>query len=94
MAAHPGACPEHWPPLQLSPYPVILSLENHCGLQQQAVMAHHLRTILGDMLVTEVLDTQNPKELPSPEVTLPGAWGQRVQGASHLSLSAPGSPFP
>ncbi|XP_003465715.1 1-phosphatidylinositol 4,5-bisphosphate phosphodiesterase delta-3 isoform X11 [Cavia porcellus] len=51
----------------LSPYPVILSLENHCGLQQQAVMAHHLRTILGDMLVTEVLDTQNPKELPSPE---------------------------
>ncbi|XP_063107811.1 1-phosphatidylinositol 4,5-bisphosphate phosphodiesterase delta-3 isoform X6 [Cavia porcellus] len=52
----------------LSPYPVILSLENHCGLQQQAVMAHHLRTILGDMLVTEVLDTQNPKELPSPEL--------------------------
>ncbi|XP_044777614.1 1-phosphatidylinositol 4,5-bisphosphate phosphodiesterase delta-3 isoform X1 [Neomonachus schauinslandi] len=51
----------------LSPYPVILSLENHCGLEQQAVMAHHLRTILGDALVTEVLDTQNPEELPSPE---------------------------
>lgn len=51
----------------LSPYPVILSLENHCGLQQQAVMAHHLRTILGDMLVTQALDSQNPEELPSPE---------------------------
>lgn len=66
-------------PPQLSPYPVILSLENHCGLQQQAVMAHHLRTILGDMLVTQALDSQNPEELPSPEVMLadpqPG-WGR------------------
>ncbi|XP_025717617.2 1-phosphatidylinositol 4,5-bisphosphate phosphodiesterase delta-3 isoform X1 [Callorhinus ursinus] len=51
----------------LSPYPVILSLENHCGLEQQAVMAHHLRTILGDALVTEALDAQNLEELPSPE---------------------------
>ncbi|KAK1331101.1 hypothetical protein QTO34_009049 [Cnephaeus nilssonii] len=51
----------------LSPYPVILSLENHCGLEQQAVMACHLRTILGDMLVTQALDSQNPEELPSPE---------------------------
>uniref|UniRef100_A0ABI7WUX2 Phosphoinositide phospholipase C n=1 Tax=Felis catus TaxID=9685 RepID=A0ABI7WUX2_FELCA len=51
----------------LSPYPVILSLENHCGLEQQAVMARHLRTILGDVLVTQALDSQNPEELPSPE---------------------------
>ncbi|XP_048223172.1 1-phosphatidylinositol 4,5-bisphosphate phosphodiesterase delta-3 isoform X2 [Perognathus longimembris pacificus] len=51
----------------VSPYPVILSLENHCGLEQQAAMARHLRTILGDMLVTEALDLQNPEELPSPE---------------------------
>ncbi|XP_058140350.1 1-phosphatidylinositol 4,5-bisphosphate phosphodiesterase delta-3 isoform X2 [Dasypus novemcinctus] len=51
----------------LSPYPVILSLENHCGLEQQAAMAHHLRTILGDMLVTQALDSQTPEELPSPE---------------------------
>ncbi|XP_041581527.1 1-phosphatidylinositol 4,5-bisphosphate phosphodiesterase delta-3 isoform X3 [Vulpes lagopus] len=51
----------------LSPYPVILSLENHCGLEQQAVMARHLRTILGDTLVTQALDAQNPEELPSPE---------------------------
>ncbi|XP_030866681.1 1-phosphatidylinositol 4,5-bisphosphate phosphodiesterase delta-3 isoform X1 [Gorilla gorilla gorilla] len=51
----------------LSPYPVILSLENHCGLEQQAAMAHHLCTILGDMLVTQALDSPNPEELPSPE---------------------------
>ncbi|KAK2499769.1 hypothetical protein MC885_008268 [Smutsia gigantea] len=51
----------------LSPYPVILSLENHCGLEQQAAMARHLCTILGDMLVTQALDSQNPEELPSPE---------------------------
>uniref|UniRef100_D4A978 Phosphoinositide phospholipase C n=1 Tax=Rattus norvegicus TaxID=10116 RepID=D4A978_RAT len=51
----------------LSPYPVILSLENHCGLEQQIVMARHLRNILGDMLVTQALDSQNPEELPSPE---------------------------
>uniref|UniRef100_A0A452SFX0 Phosphoinositide phospholipase C n=1 Tax=Ursus americanus TaxID=9643 RepID=A0A452SFX0_URSAM len=51
----------------LSPYPVILSLENHCGLEQQAVMARHLRTILGDALVTEALGAQTPEELPSPE---------------------------
>lgn len=64
---------------QLSPYPVILSLENHCGLEQQAVMARHLRTILGDMLVTQALDSQNPEELPSPEVMLPEPqlrWGR------------------
>ncbi|KAB1281551.1 1-phosphatidylinositol 4; 5-bisphosphate phosphodiesterase delta-3 [Camelus dromedarius] len=51
----------------LSPYLVILSLENHCGLEQQAAMACHLHTILGDMLVTQMVDSQNPEELPSPE---------------------------
>ncbi|XP_072502072.1 1-phosphatidylinositol 4,5-bisphosphate phosphodiesterase delta-3 isoform X4 [Notamacropus eugenii] len=51
----------------LSPYPVILSLENHCGIQQQSTMARYLRTILGNMLVTETLDGKIPEELPSPE---------------------------
>ncbi|KAI9225375.1 MAG: PLC-like phosphodiesterase, partial [Piptocephalis tieghemiana] len=35
-----------------SPYPVILSLENHCSLSQQRVMATILRQDLGDALVT------------------------------------------
>mmetsp|Transcript_24357 Transcript_24357/g.35772 ORF Transcript_24357/g.35772 Transcript_24357/m.35772 type:complete len:1526 (+) Transcript_24357:151-4728(+) len=31
-------------------YPIILSIENHCMLQQQEKMASHLRSILGDVL--------------------------------------------
>uniref|UniRef100_A0A8B9PNB2 Phosphoinositide phospholipase C n=1 Tax=Apteryx owenii TaxID=8824 RepID=A0A8B9PNB2_APTOW len=50
-----------------SPYPVILSLENHCGLEQQATMARHMKAILGDMLLTQPLEGQDPKDLPSPE---------------------------
>ncbi|XP_036003670.1 1-phosphatidylinositol 4,5-bisphosphate phosphodiesterase delta-3-A isoform X1 [Fundulus heteroclitus] len=50
-----------------SPYPLILSLENHCSVEQQAVMAKHLRTILGKKLLTEPLSDLPPKELPSPE---------------------------
>ncbi|ESO98697.1 hypothetical protein LOTGIDRAFT_142432, partial [Lottia gigantea] len=33
-----------------SPYPVTLSLENHCSLPQQLVMVNHMKTILGDSL--------------------------------------------
>ncbi|XP_069761271.1 1-phosphatidylinositol 4,5-bisphosphate phosphodiesterase delta-3-like isoform X2 [Narcine bancroftii] len=51
----------------VSPYPVILSLENHCGKEQQAVMARHLKGILSNMLVTAPLDSNVSKELPSPE---------------------------
>ncbi|KAM6964012.1 1-phosphatidylinositol 4,5-bisphosphate phosphodiesterase delta-3-A-like [Tautogolabrus adspersus] len=50
-----------------SPYPVILSLENHCSVEQQAVMARHLRSILGDKLLTKPLSGLDPHKLPSPE---------------------------
>ncbi|XP_026539412.1 1-phosphatidylinositol 4,5-bisphosphate phosphodiesterase delta-3 isoform X2 [Notechis scutatus] len=50
-----------------SSYPVILSLENHCGLEQQSTMAHHLKTILGDMLLIQPLDGDLSKQLPSPQ---------------------------
>ncbi|KAL6094733.1 plcd3 [Pungitius sinensis] len=50
-----------------SPYPLILSLENHCSVEQQTVMARHLRSILGDKLLTEPLDGLDPHKLPSPE---------------------------
>ncbi|KAJ8414288.1 hypothetical protein AAFF_G00051580, partial [Aldrovandia affinis] len=50
-----------------SPYPLILSLENHCSLEQQEVMAQHLHTILGDKLLTKPLNSQLLKSLPSPE---------------------------
>ncbi|XP_075910281.1 1-phosphatidylinositol 4,5-bisphosphate phosphodiesterase delta-4-like [Petromyzon marinus] len=50
-----------------SAYPVILSLENHCNVEQQIVMARHLRSILGERLVTAPLPGRPPTQLPSPE---------------------------
>ncbi|XP_037646762.1 1-phosphatidylinositol 4,5-bisphosphate phosphodiesterase delta-4-like isoform X2 [Sebastes umbrosus] len=52
---------------KVSDFPVILSLENHCSVEQQTVMAQHLSQILGDTLLTTLLDGQVPQQLPSPE---------------------------
>ena len=52
-----------------SSYPVILSIENHCSLQQQARMAWTFQTIFGDKLVTRFLfdvDFTDDPCLPSP----------------------------
>uniref|UniRef100_A0A6P7GQR6 Phosphoinositide phospholipase C n=1 Tax=Diabrotica virgifera virgifera TaxID=50390 RepID=A0A6P7GQR6_DIAVI len=53
-----------------SPYPIILSIENHCSLQQQNRMAHIFLRIFGDKLVTSFLfdsDYSDEPSLPSPE---------------------------
>ncbi|XP_027030599.2 1-phosphatidylinositol 4,5-bisphosphate phosphodiesterase delta-1a isoform X1 [Tachysurus fulvidraco] len=50
-----------------SKYPVILSLENHCSVEQQKRMAHHMTSILGSALLTRPLGTEIPSRLPSPE---------------------------
>ncbi|XP_076119821.1 1-phosphatidylinositol 4,5-bisphosphate phosphodiesterase delta-4 [Alosa pseudoharengus] len=50
-----------------SEYPVIISLENHCSIEQQKVMAKHLSSILGDSLLKFTLDGKVPSVLPSPE---------------------------
>ncbi|KAG5892290.1 hypothetical protein JTB14_020321 [Gonioctena quinquepunctata] len=53
-----------------SPYPVILSIENHCSLQQQTRMAHIFQRTFGDKLVTSFLfesDYSDEPSLPSPE---------------------------
>ncbi|CAI5682753.1 unnamed protein product [Oreochromis niloticus] len=50
-----------------SPYPLILSLENHCSLEQQKVMARYLHSILGDKLLTKPLEGLDSHNLPSPE---------------------------
>ncbi|XP_053738772.1 1-phosphatidylinositol 4,5-bisphosphate phosphodiesterase delta-1-like isoform X2 [Synchiropus splendidus] len=50
-----------------SDYPVILSLENHCSIQQQELMAHYMKTILGSALVTTPLGDGMPSNFPSPE---------------------------
>ncbi|XP_074506481.1 1-phosphatidylinositol 4,5-bisphosphate phosphodiesterase delta-1-like isoform X4 [Sebastes fasciatus] len=50
-----------------SDYPVIISLENHCSVEQQEVMAHHMSSILGSALVTSPLGDGMPTDFPSPE---------------------------
>ncbi|XP_061589010.1 1-phosphatidylinositol 4,5-bisphosphate phosphodiesterase delta-1b isoform X2 [Cololabis saira] len=50
-----------------SQYPVTLSLENHCSVEQQAVMAQHMRSILGSALVVSPLGDGMPADFPSPE---------------------------
>ncbi|XP_039979082.1 1-phosphatidylinositol 4,5-bisphosphate phosphodiesterase delta-4 isoform X2 [Xiphias gladius] len=52
---------------KVSEYPVILSIENHCSVEQQRVMAQHLNNILGDKLLKSTLDSKAPIGLPSPE---------------------------
>lgn len=47
-------------------YPVILSIENHCSIQQQKKIAQHLREIFGDKLDVEEAFSKDPKQLPSP----------------------------
>ncbi|CAL1293730.1 unnamed protein product [Larinioides sclopetarius] len=52
-----------------SSYPVILSIENHCSLQQQAKMAQIFTTTFGERLVTRFLfdsDFGDDPQLPSP----------------------------
>ncbi|KAG8224032.1 hypothetical protein J437_LFUL001109 [Ladona fulva] len=52
-----------------SPYPVILSIENHCSVQQQARMAHIFQSVFGEKLVTNFLfeaDLSDDPRLPSP----------------------------
>lgn len=50
-----------------SDYPVIISLENHCSVEQQKVMAHHMSSILGGALVTSPLEDGMPTDFPSPD---------------------------
>ncbi|KAJ3590130.1 hypothetical protein NHX12_008084, partial [Muraenolepis orangiensis] len=47
-------------------YPVILSIENHCSIQQQKKIAQYLREILGDKLDLGRTLSRESKTLPSP----------------------------
>ncbi|KAJ8349663.1 hypothetical protein SKAU_G00247930 [Synaphobranchus kaupii] len=50
-----------------SEHPVILSIENHCSVDQQRSMAQHLDHILGDKLLKTTVGGKIPMGLPSPE---------------------------
>ncbi|XP_037346556.2 1-phosphatidylinositol 4,5-bisphosphate phosphodiesterase eta-2 [Pungitius pungitius] len=51
-----------------SPYPVILSIENHCSVPQQKKMAEYLREVLQDKLDLSSVNVHECKKLPSPEI--------------------------
>lgn len=52
--------------LYLRRYPVILSIENHCTIQQQKKIAQYLRDIFGDKLDVGDVLSGDSKSLPSP----------------------------
>ncbi|XP_048342737.1 1-phosphatidylinositol 4,5-bisphosphate phosphodiesterase delta-4 isoform X2 [Sphaerodactylus townsendi] len=52
---------------QVSDYPIILSIENHCSIEQQDVIAQQLKSILGEQLLITTIDGRIPVQLPSPE---------------------------
>ena len=37
-------------------YPLILSIENHCSIEQQDVLADHMMNILSEFLYTDPVD--------------------------------------
>ncbi|NWU30927.1 PLCB2 phosphodiesterase, partial [Dyaphorophyia castanea] len=78
-----------------SPYPVILSFENHVDSpKQQAKMAEYCRTIFGDMLLTEPLEKYPLKPgvpLPSPKdllrkILIKNKKNQSISGKRQSSL--------
>uniref|UniRef100_S4RGN9 Phosphoinositide phospholipase C n=1 Tax=Petromyzon marinus TaxID=7757 RepID=S4RGN9_PETMA len=66
------------PLLHPQPYPVIVSLENHCSLAQQDKMAHYLQSILGDLLLL-------PSDLPTADAQWPSP--QSLMGKILLKVS-------
>nr|XP_039336261.1 1-phosphatidylinositol 4,5-bisphosphate phosphodiesterase eta-1 isoform X3 [Saimiri boliviensis boliviensis] len=48
-------------------FPVILSIENHCSIQQQRKIAEYLKGIFRDKLDLSSVDTGECKQLPSPQ---------------------------
>ncbi|KAK3104139.1 hypothetical protein FSP39_024731 [Pinctada imbricata] len=68
---------------QASPYPVILSIENHCSVKQQAVMASYLRTVFGDLLYAPEIPEAN---IPSPHDLM----GKIILKGKKLSVTVTG----
>ncbi|XP_021013766.1 1-phosphatidylinositol 4,5-bisphosphate phosphodiesterase eta-1 isoform X4 [Mus caroli] len=48
-------------------FPVILSIENHCSIQQQRKIAQYLKGIFQDKLDLTSVDTGECRQLPSPQ---------------------------
>ncbi|XP_061493088.1 1-phosphatidylinositol 4,5-bisphosphate phosphodiesterase eta-1 isoform X2 [Rhineura floridana] len=48
-------------------FPIILSIENHCSIQQQKKIAQYLKEIFTDKLDLTLASTGDSKQLPSPQ---------------------------
>ncbi|XP_078059738.1 1-phosphatidylinositol 4,5-bisphosphate phosphodiesterase eta-1 [Mustelus asterias] len=48
-------------------YPVILSIENHCSIQQQQKIAQYLKDILGDKLDLSPVGIRDTDQFPTPK---------------------------
>lgn len=46
-------------------YPVVLSIEEHCDVKQQKMMAQYFREVFQDKLLTEPVELE-AEQLPSP----------------------------
>jgi hypothetical protein len=58
-----------------SPYPVILTIENHAGVEQQATMAADLHSVLGHRLFEPAPEQlQNDGQWLSPEALKNKVW--------------------
>ncbi|EIM87228.1 uncharacterized protein STEHIDRAFT_146709 [Stereum hirsutum FP-91666 SS1] len=69
----------------VSPYPIIISAEVHCGLQQQETMVDIMLEVFGDSLVREPVEGRRKIEvLPSPE----GLRGKVMLKAKNLYVAA------
>ncbi|KAK7491468.1 hypothetical protein BaRGS_00017297 [Batillaria attramentaria] len=67
-----------------SPFPVTLSLENHCSLEQQAVMAQIMEDVLGDMIWspdTELTAIPTPEQLQN-KIIIKGKNGSNNNNSS------------
>lgn len=69
----------------VSPYPIIISAEVHCSLQQQETMVDIMLEVFGDSLVREPVEGRRKIEvLPSPE----GLRGKVMLKAKNLYVAA------
>ncbi|XP_030072890.1 1-phosphatidylinositol 4,5-bisphosphate phosphodiesterase eta-1 [Microcaecilia unicolor] len=48
-------------------FPVVLSIENHCSIQQQQKIAQYMKEIFGDKLDLSSVQIGESKQLPSPQ---------------------------
>ncbi|XP_059143745.1 1-phosphatidylinositol 4,5-bisphosphate phosphodiesterase delta-4-like [Physella acuta] len=71
-----------------SPFPVTLSIENHCGLEQQQAMADIMSSVFGNKLwcpQTDVIKTPSPEQLRNKIIVKGKRLPQSTSGSDEVS---------